>query len=115
MKLKYAPLSDNASLFARDIVVAARELDSVELDYSLGSLSFVDEILQSFRQQGLDPSQVGATVVGFGCYLGEVIGRSINGCWVDFTPEEREVFGHAFGIRSPSAKLWNPLGRAFSV
>ncbi|WP_282205556.1 hypothetical protein [Kitasatospora fiedleri] len=49
LRLRYAPEAANAGRFAADIVASAAQVSGVRLDYSVGSLALVDEIIEDFR------------------------------------------------------------------
>lgn len=81
LRLKYAPVPENAARFAGDIVVSAAQVSGVHLDYTPDSLTSADAILDGFRAEGLASGQVAETLFGFGCYVGEVLTRHAGGRW----------------------------------
>lgn len=111
--LRYPPLADYAGRFAADIVVLVRGRTGCELDYTVESLRLVDQSIEGLRREGRPVADVAETLVGIGAYVGEVLVRQAHARWVDFTPHERALFGHAFGVRTPDGQVWNPLGKAF--
>ena len=111
--LRYPPLADYAGRFATDTVVLVRGRTGYELDFSVGSLRLADQAMEGFRREGRPVAEVAETLVGFGAYVGEVLVRQAQARWVDFSPHERALFGHAFGVRTPDGQVWNPLGKAF--
>jgi hypothetical protein len=112
--LKYPPIAANGPKFASDIVMAAREISQVELDYSVKSLAVVDELIDSIRDEGAPMEAVAGTLFGFGAYVGHVMVSHGNMHWADFDKEARTMFGHAFGVAAPDGRLWNPLGTAYA-
>lgn len=93
-------------------VAAARNVDAIELDYSVTSLEAVDRILARFHDQRLTPDQIGETVFAVGAYVGEVIVRTAKGRWVD--PLEPHPLGGGWPmIELPSGTVVNPVGKAF--
>lgn len=111
--LRYPPLADYAARFAADTVVLVRGRTGVRLDYTADSLRLVDHAIEGLRNEGRPVAELAETLVGFGAYAGEVMVRQARARWVDFTPHERALFGHAFGVRTPDLQVWNPLGKAF--
>lgn len=81
-RLKYKPIPPNMAAFAEDVVAGAREINKIELDYSVASLHAVDTILGSMHANGLKLDQIGDTVFSFGAYVGEVFCRHAGGRWV---------------------------------
>ena len=113
LRLKYPPIPANASRFAEDMVEAAREISGVELDYSVGSLEAVDEIIQSMADDGCSVDDVAETLFGFGCYVGEVFVRNGTGSWRSVNAQEQQAFGFPFVIQTGPDSVCNPVGRVF--
>jgi hypothetical protein len=97
---------------AADVVVMAREGARVRLDYTPESLTLVDRVIDSIRREKPPAAAITPTLLGFGAYTGEVLVRETGAVWVDFDPEQRDIFGQPFGIRSSDGRVWNPLGKA---
>ena len=114
LNLKYEPIPANAGKFAADMVISAREISGVTLDYSPGSLREVDTIIEDFRRDGVTSEMVGETLFGFGCYVGEVFVRNRNGRW-RLTAETpmRDVAGLPFVIELPDGTFCNPMDKVF--
>ena len=81
LALKIPPTPEYASMHADQIVQGAKEISKIELDYSPESLNLVDEIIENFRQEGLASKDIGETLFGFGCYVGEILVRNAEGVW----------------------------------
>ncbi|ROR44643.1 hypothetical protein [Kitasatospora cineracea] len=113
LRLRYAPRAVNAGRFAADIVTSAAQVSGVRLDYSVGSLAAVDEIIEDFRGSGIDSGQVGETLFGFGCYVGEVMVRQGGASWREVGGEEVPVFGFPLVVQLPSGQVCNPIGKVF--
>ena len=112
LRLKYEAVPANAARFAADMVVSAREVSGVELDYSASSLRTVDSIIQDFRADGVTSDMVGETLFGFGCYVGEVFVRNRGGRW-RLTAETpmRDFAGMPFVIELPDGEWCNPMDK----
>jgi hypothetical protein len=119
LRLQYAPTPENAAALAQLAVDAARNADSVDLDYSPQSLQEVDRILGRFHSQGMRANQVGETIFSFGCYAGEVLVRHRGGIWK--MPQQSIWSRLGFGetnlmvVEMPSGNVWNPIGKAFKL
>jgi hypothetical protein len=112
VQLKYDIIPANAPSFAADIVQSAKNISGVELDYSVGSLLKVDEILEDFRKQGCDADEIPETLFGFGCYVGEVFVRHAGFSWRFPTDEEHEAFSMPLIIARGDFPI-NPIGKVF--
>ena len=114
LKLQFSPIPENASTFADQIVQAARDVSKVELDYSQESLVLVDRILEDFIRDKLTPEQIGETLFGFGCYVGEVFVRNAGGIWKNTTETPMKSFaGVPIVIKMPDGSIVNPVGKVF--
>lgn len=113
LRLKYALEPANAGRFAADIALAAANVSGVELDYTPDSLRHVDEIIEGMRSDGATSDQVGETLFGFGCYVGEVLNRNAGGVWRLATQQEVDFFGFPMVIELPTGRVCNPIGKAF--
>lgn len=117
LRLKYAPIPANAPLFAADIAQSAFEVHRIDRDYRPGSLTDVDGIIEGFRSEGLTPDQIGETLFGFGCYVGEVFVRHAGGRWrATEDTSMRDVAGGPFVIELPHGgrvRFVNPVDKVF--
>lgn len=111
--LKYEPVPSNAGRFAQDIVVAAREISGIDLDYSIESLSGVDAIIEQMRADKVPVEAVAETLFGFGCYVGEVLIRVANGKWDVAVGEEKDLAHFPFVVRFADGSFTNPINRVF--
>lgn len=71
----------SAPRHAADIVATAADISGTELDYSSESVSLVEEIVDGFRAEGVTGEVMAASLIGFGCYVGEVLIRHAGGSW----------------------------------
>lgn len=97
---------------AADAVVMVRQGAGIRLDYSPGSLAFVDRVIEGMRHADRPAPRLARTLIGFGAYTGEVLVRVAGAHWVAFDDGQRELFGQSLGVRTPDGRLWNPLGKA---
>ncbi|GLW72452.1 hypothetical protein Kpho02_47510 [Kitasatospora phosalacinea] len=113
LRLRYAPEAGNAGRFAADIVASAARVSGVRLDYSVESLAVVDGIIEEFRASGIVSGQVGETLFGFGCYVGEVMVRQGGATWRGVDGAEAVAFGFPLVVDLPSGQVGNPIGKVF--
>jgi hypothetical protein len=114
LRLGYAPTAANAHLFAEDVVAEATARGDMSLDYSSESLAIIDEIVESFRQEGLSVEEMASTLFYYGCYVGEVFVRNGHGAWTSKEGTRMEDLA-LFPIvlkRGPD-HFTNPIGKVF--
>jgi len=95
-------------------VEAANNLGGVELDFSVESLSLVDDLIDSFRGEGLHVDDLDQTLVCFGCYVGEVLVRNNGGIW-RFRNQVtlKEFSSFSIVVQLPDGSVCNPIGKVF--
>lgn len=97
----------NAPQLAAAIVAAAADISDAELDYSPQSIEVVEDIVDGFRAEGVSREEMAESLVGFGCYLGEIVTRHIGGAW-RYTPAA------AYVVVLPDARECYPVDWVFS-
>ena len=106
---------EHAGQHAELVVTAAAEIGDLHLDYSPASLEEVDAVVEGFRHDGVSLQELAELLVGFGCYLGEVVRRELGGFWqaeAELNEEDREAAG--WMVLAFSDDVWcNPIGRVF--
>ncbi|NUP44749.1 MAG: hypothetical protein HOY76_48910 [Streptomyces sp.] len=107
-----APADVLGPRMAADVVAVVREGSGIRLDYSPSSLVLIDRIIDGIRHEHPPADAIAPTLAGFGAYAGEVLCRDAGAEWLDFTTEQRDIFGRPFGIRSADGRVWNPLDKA---
>src|SRR5262249_44277577 len=96
-------------------VSAALDVSGVVLDYSIGSLNRVDEILDDFRRRRVAVERIAETLFCFGCYVGEVFVRNAHGRWVDVERTPMRGRGQwMIVIELPDGSVCNPIGKVFN-
>lgn len=114
LKLHHPPDAEHAPAHAQVFVDTVREVDMIDLDYSIDSLKFLDAFGDDLgREVGSD--EMAETFFTAGCYLGEVLVRNLDCRWVDFDEKARNVLGMPFGVQAPGGALWNPIGKVFKL
>lgn len=112
--LRYEPTPPNAPRFAQDMVDAAREISGIDLDWTPASLHRVDRIVGSFVERGDPVEAMGATLFGFGCYVGEVFVRSDAWRWAVAAETEMAGFtGTPLVVVRGSGRVANPIDKVF--
>jgi hypothetical protein len=110
---KFVVVPENAAQFAANMVDRVKKLDDVTLDYSVGSLRHIDDILERFHNEGVTVEDVALTLFGFGCYVGEVIVRNNRGArWIGLSENETESdLDSGMIVNLASGTIVNPIGK----
>ncbi|MCQ4212944.1 hypothetical protein [Streptomyces longispororuber] len=66
---------------AAAIVATAADISDAELDYSPESIVVVEDIVDSFRAEGVTDEEMVESLIAFGCYVGEILTRHAGGSW----------------------------------
>ena len=104
----------NAGQFAAYALKLAKNLSKVTLDYSVGSLRHIDDILEGYYQEHLTVDDVWLSLFCLGCYVGEVIVRNNRGArWISL-PEDRyeSELDTGMVVRLATGTIVNPIGKA---
>jgi len=113
LNLKFDPVPENAARLADVAVQAARNVDHVDLDYSVASLDIVDGIMENLRKEGLKVEQIIETLFSFGVYVGEVLVRNAGGAWVATAGSPMESFASApMVVHLGGEHFSNPIDKA---
>lgn len=112
--LRYPATPENAPDHARIAVVLARDEFDTELDLSPGSLEALDALIDSLREEGRDAEEAAETLFVLGCYLGEVLVKSLDGSWLS-TPRSalREVSPWPMVVALGDGSAWDAIGKAY--
>jgi hypothetical protein len=114
LSLPLPPTPEHMADHAANLVPIVRNVEKVELDYSLDSLREVDSSLGRFHEEGVDPNRIAETLFLFGAYVGEVIVRQKNASWT--TVSEDHPMGAANGwplVKLANGNFLNPIGKVF--
>lgn len=111
LKLPFPPDVDHAAALAQTFVDAAKNVDGVNLDYSAGSLVWIDGFLERMSEYGSDA--VAETIFTAGCYVGEVFVRAHQFEWIATPAEHAQAYGFPITVRGPAGNVANPLGKVF--
>lgn len=114
LNLKYPPSPDFMARHADEAVTAAQLVDHKILDFSAESLTWIDQTLGAFHDDGTQSGQIGETLFSLGAYLGEVMVRNNAGArWVDPPADVVALLGGWPMVSLPNGQLVNPIGKAF--
>jgi len=114
IRLQYPASPENAADHARIAVTLAREQYDALLDFSPGSLEMVDGWIDSLREEGIDAEGAAETLFVLGCYLGEVMVRSLRGAWVATARSPlRGVSPWPMVVSLPDGSAWDAIGKAY--
>jgi hypothetical protein len=114
LNLKYPPTPENARKLAEVVVSAARNVSGVNLDFSVGSLAAVDQIIEKLRSEGLVAAQIAETLFSFGCYVGEVLVVNAGGTWRSTAETSMAPFASApMVVELGPDHFSNPIDKVF--
>ncbi|SNX88400.1 hypothetical protein SAMN06272735_8846 [Streptomyces sp. TLI_55] len=102
----------SAPQLAAAIVAAAADISDADLDYSPETIDVVEDIVDGFRAEGVSREEMAESLVGFGCYLGEIVTRHIGGVW-RHTPTAH-LTAAVFVVVLPDARECHPIDWVFS-
>lgn len=114
LNLKYPPEPEYAKQLAEVCIDTAKRVSGLKLDYSVESLRLVESQLESFREQGLSVDQIASTLFCFGCYVGELLAKHLDGRWVytDLS-KMKGLTPFPIVVEVSNGDCWNPIGRVF--
>jgi hypothetical protein len=114
LELRYPATPGNALDHAQLAVEVAWEEFEVVLDYSPSSLESLDSQIESFREEGLTGEEAAETLFVFGCYLGEVMVRSLGGRWIPTAHSPLAgISPWPMVVLLPGGSAWDPIGKAY--
>lgn len=114
LRLRYPATPETALDHAQLAVEAAWEEFETHLDYSPGSLENVDAQIESFREEGLTSEDAAEALFVLGCYLGEVMARSLGGRWVATGRSSlSDVSPWPMVVQLPGGATWDPIGKVY--
>jgi hypothetical protein len=112
--LRFPASPENAAAHAQLAVLVAREEYEDPLDFSPGSLEDVDLHIERLREQGMGGEDVAELLFVFGCYLGEVMVRHLDGRWAA-TPLSSlsAISPWPMVVVLSDGSTWDPIGKAY--
>jgi len=114
LELRYPATAENALDHAQLAVEAAWEEFEMELDYSPDSLESVDAQIESFREEGMTGEDAAEALFVLGCYMGEVMARSLGGRWVATAQSPlASISPWPMVVALPNGSTWDPIGKAY--
>ncbi len=112
LNLPYPATPANARRLAEIVVTAARDVDGVNLDFTVASLAAVDQIIENFRSEGLAAEQIAETLFCFGCYVGEVFVVQAGGSWRPTEATSMAGLASAPMVMETAKTVCNPIDKA---
>jgi hypothetical protein len=115
LNLPFAPTPENGVTLAQQFADAVRMNENIELDYSVGTLKFVDEFLQRFRNEGLTVNDFAETIFVAGSYVGQVMISNNNGGWIkqESTDLPDGVTMMPIVVKLPNGTIADPIAKAY--
>lgn len=115
LNLQFAPIPENGHRLAQQFADAVRQNENIELDYSIGTLDFVDKFLQRFKNEGLTVNDFGETIFVAGSYVGQVMINNDKGIWIK--PEDAnlpvDLAMMPMVVKLPNGTIVDPITKAF--
>lgn len=109
-----APAIATVRDYADDAIRSMRDIYSLCLDHSLGSLAHIDYVLTRWRDGGAKAAVVAASLYAFGSYAGEVLREQEPGRWVQPTARGDDVTDDRFlYVRLLDGREWRPIDMVF--
>ncbi|MFE9611744.1 DUF3806 domain-containing protein [Streptomyces sp. NPDC006012] len=110
LHLNYPLEPDSAPRRAAAIVEAAADISYARLDYSPDSIGLVEDIVDGFRTDGATGQEMADSLVGFGCYVGEILTRHAGGAWRRVSDDEHAV---PLVVELPDTRECHPIDWVF--
>jgi hypothetical protein len=114
MKLELRPGHPENALDHAQLAVEAAWESGFELDYSPGSLETADAEIDALREEGHTGEDVAEALFVLGCYLGEVMVRSLGGRWVPTAQSPlRDISPWPMVVVIPGSSAWDAIGKVY--
>lgn len=101
----------HAPRYAAAIVATAADISGAELDYSPESIGVVEGVVDDFRAEGVTDEDMAESLIGFGCYVGEILIRHAGGTW-QLVPPAHPATAHLV-VALPRARECDPIDWVF--
>lgn len=114
VSLNFPPTPEFADKHANLATEIAKNAENIDLDFSVESLNHIEFMLDYMNNMGATPDDVGAPVIAFGFYVGEVMRRHAGGSWRN--TEETPFNGLSpfpSVVELPDGGMCDPIGKAF--
>jgi hypothetical protein len=114
IRLKFPATPDNARDHAELAVALAREEYDTELDFTPDSLERLDDEIESLREDGIDGEGAAEALFVFGCYLGEVMVRHLQGEWVTTARSPlKDLSPWPMVVTLSDGSAWDSIGKVY--
>ena len=115
LKLQYEVTTDNAAKFANQFVEIINNNERVGLNYSIGTLAFVDQFLERFKRQNVSVDKFAETIFVAGCYVGQTMLLNAGGNWI-YNPDialQDGVRRQPILVKMANGNVVDPITKAF--
>jgi hypothetical protein len=114
IRLKFPATPNNAGDHAELAVEVAREQYGTELDFTPESLERLDDEVESLREEGVDGEEAAEALFVFGCYLGEVMVRHLQGKWMTTARSPlKDLSPWPMVVTLPDGSAWDTIGKVY--
>ena len=113
LQLPLVPAS--AASFANQFVEIIRNNERIGLNYSVGTLAFVEKFLERFNKQGVSMDKFAETIFVAGCYVGQTMLVNAGGTWIPDTESglPPTIKTSPILIRLANGLVADPVSQAF--
>ena len=115
LNLPFTPTPENGYRFAQQFVDAVKNIENINLDYSIDSLDFVNKFLQRVSDEGLAVNDFAETIFVAGSYIGQVMIKNNNGTWIRQQEVNlpKGVNMMPIVVRLQNGNIADPIAKAF--
>lgn len=115
LNFQFELIPENGPSLAGQFRSAVKQNENIDLDYSVGTLEFVDNFLQRFKDKGITVNNFAETIFVAGCYTGQVMANNNNGRWIKQEDAELPdgVTMMPIVIRLPDGTICDPIAKAY--
>lgn len=115
LNLQYKLTPENARKLSDQFRAAVLANEKIRLDFSIPTLTFVDQFLQRFKDEGLSVNDFAETIFVAGCYVGEVMVHNAGGKWL--TQEDAKlpegIAMMPIVIKLSNGTITDPISKSF--
>lgn len=114
LNLQFPVAPEYAAAHASLCVEGAKQVDDIDLDFSPESLEYLDQIVESWRnEEHPDLDQIASVLFTFGCYVGEVFVRNAGAKWVSGSEGQGGMF--PIHLTLENGTLCRPIDKVFRM
>lgn len=115
LMLQFSIKAENGGAFANQFKDMIKKKQSIDLEYTIDSLTFVDNFLQKFKDDGTTVDEFAEVIFVAGCYVGQTIIMNCESEWVDRDEANlpENIGMSSMLVRAPNGAICDPVGKTF--